>query len=143
VNRYFAAGTHEESSDIAKMALERANMRGHNIVLDGVGDSSSGKFLGKIKDQKKRGYRTKVILVDAPVDTAIARNIKRAERTGGRGLSSDGRGVREGERRGAPDRLEASDGAFVYDLLDEKAFLSELLTRYSAVPSSITRRYSS
>lgn len=76
-----AAGIlHEESSDIAKEAMRRAQEGGYNIVLDGTGDSGPGKFLGKIEAAKKAGYNVDVVMVDAPFNDAVGRMVSRGER---------------------------------------------------------------
>lgn len=73
---------HEESSDIAKMVTKLAQQRGHHVFIDGTGNSSPGKFAGKISDMHKRGYKARVAYVTVPTDEAIKRADARAQRTG-------------------------------------------------------------
>lgn len=75
---YMAYGLHEEASDVAKLALEEAKKRKLNLVIDGVGDSSPGKFVGRIRRVKEAGYSTRVVMVDTDTNTAIDRSIQRA-----------------------------------------------------------------
>lgn len=73
---------HEETSDIAKALIEEASQRKLNLVIDGTGDSEAGKFLAKISRQADLGYETRVVLVDIPTESAVARAAARAARTG-------------------------------------------------------------
>lgn len=78
----WAALAHEESSDIAARLRKDAEQAGFPIVVDGTGDAAPGKFLGKIRDAEAAGYKTRVVLVDIPVDEAIRRADIRAQQTG-------------------------------------------------------------
>ena len=69
---------HEESATLAAMALDRAYREGYNVLMDAVGNSEEGKFVGKIRRAKKAGYETRVLFVDAPTNIAIERNLIRA-----------------------------------------------------------------
>lgn len=73
---------HEESSDIAKMVLNEAEARRFNVVIDGTGNSESGKFVGKLLKQESAGYDVDVIVVDVRTSEAVARAMQRAERSG-------------------------------------------------------------
>jgi predicted ABC-type ATPase len=77
----WAALAHEESSDIAARLRKDAEQVGFPMVIDGTGDAAPGKFLGKIQDAEKAGYRTKVVFVDIPTEEAIRRAEERAART--------------------------------------------------------------
>lgn len=81
-DRYAASAVHEESSDIAKRLQAEAIRRGLNVVLDGTGNSGSGKFAGKMKDMKEAGYQIDAFYVNAPTEVAIERAIDRARKTG-------------------------------------------------------------
>jgi hypothetical protein len=52
---------------------------GYNVVLDGTGDSGPGKFLGKIQSVHDAGYKTNVLMVDAPTNQAIDRMVTRGD----------------------------------------------------------------
>lgn len=77
-----ARSVHEESSDIAKMVLDEAMTRRMNVVIDGTGNSEPGKFVGKLLKQEAAGYEVDVVMVDVRTAEAVARAVKRAERTG-------------------------------------------------------------
>jgi predicted ABC-type ATPase len=77
----WAALAHEESSDIAARLRKDAEQVGFPMVIDGTGDAAPGKFLGKIQDAEKAGYRTKVVFVDIPTEEAIRRAEERAVKT--------------------------------------------------------------
>lgn len=81
-DQYAAFGTHEESSSLAKSVLKEATARHKNIIVDGTGDSEPGKFLAKIRDAQATGAKVDVVLVDVPVDVAIARVNARAVKSG-------------------------------------------------------------
>ena len=82
-SKYAAFAAHEESSTISKKILDQARLRGYNVILDGTGDSiEPGKFMEKIQDDLDSGRYSKVILVDAPTDEALARATTRAEEKG-------------------------------------------------------------
>lgn len=77
-----ASFVHEESSTIAKKLLETANARGYNVVVDGTGDSTPGKFLQKIEAAQMGGRSARVVLVDIPTDLAVNRAMERAKKSG-------------------------------------------------------------
>lgn len=81
-DRYAASGVHEESSDIAKRLRDEAVSRGLNMIVDGTGDSGSGKFASKMTAAKAEGYDVHVFYVNAPVEVALERAVTRAQRTG-------------------------------------------------------------
>ena len=79
---YGTDGTHFESEDISRRLLEEGRVRGLNTVVDASGDSTKQGFIETIREQKKAGYDTEVLMVDAPVEDAIRDMLKRAFRTG-------------------------------------------------------------
>jgi predicted ABC-type ATPase len=52
------------------------------IIVDGTGDSKVGKFGGKLKAAADAGYHVEARYAHVPVEEAVAREAKRAERTG-------------------------------------------------------------
>ncbi len=79
---YAAAGTHEESSDIAKRETRVANSGGYNSVIDGTGDSGADKFMAKINEAKAAGRNVKVVMVDLPTDESVRRAQERGRKSG-------------------------------------------------------------
>jgi hypothetical protein len=77
-----AAATHEESSDLAKLMTGLAMEGNYPIIVDGTGDSKVGKFGGKLKAAADAGYHVEARYAHVPVEEAVAREAKRAERTG-------------------------------------------------------------
>lgn len=79
-NPYSSSAAHEESSDLAKMLTREAYKRGVNLAFDGTGDNTRASFNKKIDAAVSKGYRVEAVLVDAPIDLAIARAYSRAFR---------------------------------------------------------------
>ena len=79
---YGTDGTHFESADIARRLMEEANQRGTSVIVDASGDSRTTGFQDTIRDHKRMGYDTEVLMVDAPVEIALRDSIKRALKTG-------------------------------------------------------------
>lgn len=87
-----AAGImHEESSHMAKAAVKRAlgkdpktgKVNGTDVVYDSVGDSGIDKLSAKVAKFREQGAaRVESDYVTVDVDDAIARQVKRAVRTG-------------------------------------------------------------
>ena len=77
-----AAFTHEESSEISKMAQDEARRRHISYTLDGTGDASYEKMRVKLAQAKAAGYTTRGRYVTVDTDEAVRRANKRAERTG-------------------------------------------------------------
>jgi len=74
-----AALVHEESSDITKALIDDATKHKLNAIIDGVGDSESGKFAGKLDKAHAKGRDVSVTVVTIPVEKALARAKKRSE----------------------------------------------------------------
>lgn len=77
-----AALVHEESSHIAKMVMNLAILRRHNVVVDGVGNSPGDKFAGKIRAARDAGLDVRVVYATIPTEEAVSRAEKRGKRTG-------------------------------------------------------------
>lgn len=79
---YGTDATHFESADIAKRLMDEATKRGVSIIVDASGNSKGEGFQKTIKRHHEMGYRTDVLMVDAPVDVALRDSIGRATKTG-------------------------------------------------------------
>lgn len=92
--------THEESSDLTKAAVARAEKEGYNIVHDvTLGGSNTQKHIDAMKARKKKGYKIHGVMVDIDKDTSTRRAGERyvhgrADYAEGKGLG--GRLVPEG-----------------------------------------------
>jgi hypothetical protein len=65
----WAGAVHEESSLLAKILTRRAMDKGLDIVVDGTGDDTLDKMIGKIKAAKANGYTAIGTYINAnPVD---------------------------------------------------------------------------
>lgn len=78
-SKYAALGTHEESSDVSKRILGEAVAGNYNAIVDGTGDSGTGKFMAKIDAQKALGRDVKIVMADIPTEEAVTRARLRAE----------------------------------------------------------------
>lgn len=77
-----ASFAHEESSYVAKRIQAAAFERGHDVVLDGTGDSSEKSINGKISTARAAGYRVVGNYATVPTDVAVERANARGAKTG-------------------------------------------------------------
>ena len=77
-----AGFVHEESSHITKEILKEGISGKYNTVLDGTGDSDFDKLVSKVELMKSNGHVVEANYVTVDVETAVQRNIERAEKTG-------------------------------------------------------------
>lgn len=77
-----ASFAHEESSALAKRAMEAAFANGYNCTLDGTGDGGVASVMKKINQARKAGYKVEARYCTADIETALQRNIERAAKTG-------------------------------------------------------------
>jgi SPP1 gp7 family putative phage head morphogenesis protein len=77
-----ASFVHEESSALAKRAMEIANRGNYNTLLDGTGDGSMASLTKKITQARESGARVVANYVTCPIDEALRRNAVRAAKTG-------------------------------------------------------------
>lgn len=75
-----ASFAHEESSALAKRALQAAFDNGYNVTLDGTGDGGEESVLKKIDQARKAGYRVEGRYCTASIENAIQRNIERSKK---------------------------------------------------------------
>ena len=71
---------HEESSALAKRAIEAAYANGFDVTLDGTGDSGAKKVIKKIEEARAHGYRVEGHYCTADIDEALRRNKERAKK---------------------------------------------------------------
>lgn len=79
--RNAAALAHEESSDLAKEIGAHAVATNRNLLFDSTG-ANSAKYSRMIENLKASGYHVKIIAAHIPVQEALVRAHKRAERSG-------------------------------------------------------------
>lgn len=72
---------HDESSDVAKRAVEAIQNAGNDYVKDGT-LANYEKVKAQILDAKSKGYETRIVHVTIPVEEAIKRAQERAKKTG-------------------------------------------------------------
>jgi len=77
-----AAYAHEESSMLSKRIAAEAKDRKFNIYFDSVGDGDYDKLVRKLEGMRAEGRRVVAHYVTIDVDTALSRNITRAQKTG-------------------------------------------------------------
>lgn len=76
-----AAVAHEESSAIAKRAMQAAFENGYDCTLDGTGDGSVNGVKKKIAQARAYGYEVNACYVTCPTDQAVKQAKERAQRT--------------------------------------------------------------
>lgn len=82
-NRDAAANfCHEESSALAKRAMQAGFDNGYNMTLDGTGDGSLKSLRSKIQAAREKGYKVEGAYVTVPTDMAVERAIKRGKKKG-------------------------------------------------------------
>lgn len=79
-----SSGTHSEASHLAGVIMQAAIASKRNFIVDGVGDSSPGKFAKKIQRAQAAGHQVQVRYAHTPVPEAERRERKRFEKTGRR-----------------------------------------------------------
>lgn len=79
---FTGAAVHEESSTLASELRRRAQDAGLNIVVDGVGNSVTGKFKRKLTEFHNAGYEVEAVVAHLPVEEGRKRVAERAERSG-------------------------------------------------------------
>lgn len=77
-----AAYVHEESSLIARKAMQQAFDQHLNVTVDGTGDSSYAKMEAKVQAAREAGYTVHGKYVTADTETALERARLRGEATG-------------------------------------------------------------
>lgn len=77
-----ASFAHEESSALAKRAMQAAFANGYNCTLDGTGDGSVKGVMKKIQQARDAGYKVEGRYCTASIEKALERNMARAAKTG-------------------------------------------------------------
>ena len=114
-----AGFVHEESSALAKNIQAKASEGGYNTLLDGTGDSSAEVLEKRVNAMKAAGQRVEGHYVTVDIETAIARSLSRAKRTGRyvpesvlRGThASVSRVIPEAIKRGLFDKFTLTDSS--------------------------------
>lgn len=70
---------HEESSALAKRAMQAAFENGYNCTLDGTGDGKIESLRSKLEYAHRMGYRVNGVYVTCPTDVAVERNAGRSQ----------------------------------------------------------------
>ena len=82
-NREAAANfAHEESSAMAKRAMQAAFDNGYNCTLDGTGDGSEASLRKKIQAAREKGYKVEGAYVTVPTEVAVERAVARGKKIG-------------------------------------------------------------
>lgn len=81
-NPIAASFVHEESSSLAKRAMEIAQKNGYNSMLDGTGDGSVKSLMKKIAQAREGGSQVVGYYVTCPTEEALRRATARAMKTG-------------------------------------------------------------
>ncbi len=77
-----AATAHEESSAIAKRAMQAAFENGYDCTLDGTGDGNNPENVRKkINQARAYGYEVNACYVTCPTEMAVQRSMERAKKT--------------------------------------------------------------
>ena len=74
-----ASFAHEESSSLAKRAMQAAYANGYNFTLDGTGDGNVESMKKKIEEAQRNGYSVEGVYVTCPTDLAVERNAARSK----------------------------------------------------------------
>ena len=74
-----ASFAHEESSSLAKRAIQAAHANGYNYTLDGTGDGSIKSMKKKIDEARANGYEVNGVYVTCPTEKAVERSIGRSK----------------------------------------------------------------
>ena len=77
-----ASFAHEESSALAKRAMQAAFDNGYNCTLDGTGDNGVKGVMKKLKQARTAGYRVEGRYCTASIENALQRNRERAKKEG-------------------------------------------------------------
>lgn len=75
-----ALRVHDESVDIGKRLQKEAAKQGFNVLVNGSGAAPSGEFSAVVHKWKSAGYKVRLVLVNASLDVARARNDSRERR---------------------------------------------------------------
>ena len=74
-----ASYAHEESSALAKRAMQAAMANGYNYTLDGTGDGSLKSMKKKIEEARANGYEVNGVYCTCPTEKAVERSIGRSK----------------------------------------------------------------
>ena len=77
-----AAFAFRETCHLARRIVSEAAESDKNLIIDGLGASEPGAFARHLNAFITAGYEVSVLLVDAPTEVCLQRNLERARRTG-------------------------------------------------------------
>jgi len=77
-----AEAVQREAGHVARGLVQAGVAASRDLVIDGLGAGEPGRFVARLAALNDAGYDVRVLLVDAPTETALQRNDERAERTG-------------------------------------------------------------
>lgn len=110
-----ASFVHEESSYLAGLVQAEGFARRINMTLDGTGNSSVSKMIGKLKPARDAGYEINGYYVTVDSDIAVQRAQKRGERTGRFVAESVIRDTHKKVSQTLPGLLDEFDNLKIYD----------------------------
>lgn len=110
-----ASFAHEESSALAKRAMEAAFANGYNCTLDGTGDGSVESVRKKIQQARAAGYKVEARYCTADIETALQRNLARAAKTGRKVKSESVIGIHKAVSRIFPQVASEFDHVTLWD----------------------------
>src|SRR5207302_1256553 len=76
-----AVAVETESGHVALQLVVAAVRRRRDLIIDGLGAGEPGQFAARLTELHDAGYDVRVLIVDAPTETALERNEERAVRT--------------------------------------------------------------
>ena len=113
-----AAVAHEESSALAKRAMQAAFENGYDCTLDGTGDGSVEGVRKKINQARKAGYEVNACYVTCPTEQAVKQAKKRAQRTGRNVKEETVRSIHRDVSKIFPEVASDFDNCALFDTSD-------------------------
>ena len=120
-----ASFAHEESSALAKRAMEAAFANGYDCTLDGTGDGSVKGVMKKIEQARKAGYKVEARYCTADIETALERNIVRADKTGRKVQKDSVVGIHKSVSKIFPQVAKEFDHVTLWDHNGEPKMIAE------------------
>lgn len=110
-----ASFAHEESSALAKRAMEAAFANGYNCTLDGTGDGGVKSVMKKIQQARDAGYVVEARYCTASIENALERNIFRAKKSGRKVQTDSVVGIHKAVSRIFPQVASEFDHVTLWD----------------------------
>lgn len=134
---------HEESSAIAKRAMEAAFDNGYDCTLDGTGDGSVSGVLKKINQARERGYEVNACYVTCPTQMAVSRAEERAKKTKRNVLTDTVKSIHREVSRIFPQVASEFDHVALFDTSGGKPILIAECERGQKIRVVDQKRYDS